>query len=1108
VRTYPGWQAASGTTTGPTQVMREDRGHSPSYVESLTMSAPPHVGANGRPDGTEAIANIQTLTRTFTSRGGQVIEMDKYVSLDGQTYNTSSYLGTAGTNFYATTYGYDDQGRLNQIVLPTGTIQRTVYDGLGRVVSTWIGTNDTPGDGQEWSPDDNTAPANMAPVTASVYDNGSVGDGNLTQQTQLPGGGAALRVTQNFYDWRNRLVASKAGVQASENDGTHRPITYSQYDNLDEIVSQEQYDGDGVTITVTNGVPDRPAANLLRAKATTSYDDQGRVFQTNTYSVDQSNGTVSTNSLVAGTWYGHRGNVIKSLAPGGLVTKRQYDGDGMVVAAYLTDGHGDATWADANSVANNNVLEQTETLYDPDNNPIQVTTRQRFHDEAATGSLRDPNNSPKARVSYVATYYDAANRVIAQADFGTNGGLAFTRPASPPAPSTTVLVTTTLYDDAGRVLGTINPRGIANGQLYDMLGRITLAAENFSGDGTPTNSSNRFTFYSYDSNNHVISSAALLPSGSFEATEYIYGVAGTINSNDLLAYTVYPDPGNGQSIVEGYTYDALGETVTKFDRNGTVHNYSHDVLGRQTADSVSTLRAGVDGAVRWIETAYDTGERPYLVTSYDAPTGGNVVNQVQDTYNGLSQLRTEYQSHTGPVNPASTPKVQYAYSEMSGGANNSRLVSMTYPNGRMITYNYATGVDDAISRLTSISDASPAVVLEAYSYLGLNTVVKRAHPQPGVDLTYISPTGSTDDAGDKYTGLDRFGRVVEQLWLNTNTGTATDDFSYGYDADNNPLYRDNLGNPAFGELYHANVAGAGYDQLNRLTDFNRGTLNATHDGIVGTPSYTKNWNLDVLGNWLGVTANGTAQTETFNAQNQITSLSGATTPVYDSNGNTLVDQSGQRYIYDAWNRLVQVQNASGTPLESYAYDGLNRRVVENAGTARDLYFSKAWQVVEEESGGTMQTQFVWSTVYVDAMVERDTNGGPRLYVQQDANWNVAAVVDTGGTVQERYVYDPYGTVTFLAPDWSTRPGSFVGWIYLHQGERFDVISGLYNSRHRDYSAILGRWTEEDPVASAGADRNLYEYIASEPVRYLDPLGLKKCSGCSFCYLLTDWARLA
>src|SRR5438034_8332967 len=61
---------------------------------------------------------------------------------------------------------------------------------------------------------------------------------------------------------------------------------------------------------------------------------------------------------------------------------------------------------------------------------------------------------------------------------------------------------------------------------------------------------------------------------------------------------------------------------------------------------------------------------PYLYTSYNAATGGGIVNQVQQVYNGLSQLITEYQAGSGAVNINTTPKVQYAWNELAGGANN------------------------------------------------------------------------------------------------------------------------------------------------------------------------------------------------------------------------------------------------------------------------------------------------------------------------------------------------------------------------------------------------------------------------------------------------------
>src|SRR5205085_1044735 len=182
-----------------------------------------------------------------------------------------------------------------------------------------------------------------------------------------------------------------------------------------------------------------------------------------------------------------------------------------------------------------------------------------------------------------------------------------------------------------------------------------------------------------------------------------------ITSNDVLAAVQHPDPSTGQASAaqqDSETVNALGQVLSSTDRNGTVHSYTYDVLGRLTVDALTTLGAGVDGAVRRIETAYDSQGNPYLITSFDAASGGNVVNQVLRSSNGLGQLTAEYQSHSGAVVVGTTPVVQYGYSEMAGGANHSRLVSLTYPNGRVLNYNYASGLDNSISRLTSLSDST------------------------------------------------------------------------------------------------------------------------------------------------------------------------------------------------------------------------------------------------------------------------------------------------------------------------------------------------------------------------------------------------------------------
>ena len=820
-------------------------------------------------------------------------------------------------------------------------------------------------------------------------------------------------MTQYYYDWRDRQVASKQGVQSNEDTTTHRPIIYNDLDNLGEVTVVSHYDGDGVVIVSPYGsVPVKPSANLLRAYSTTEYDDQQRPYETNTYSVDQSAGSISTYSLTTEMWYDHRGDEIEESDPGGLVTKTQYDGAGREIERYTTDGASGTSWANASSVANDNVLNQVDTQYDANGNVILTINRDRFHNETTLGALGNATTAPFARVSYEADYYDAANRLTAAVDVGTNGGTAYTRPGSPPTSSATVLVTTTAYNAAGWAATVTDPRGIVTQTTYDNLGRTTKTIDDYT-NGTPTASSDQTTVYTYDGDGNTLTVTAELPGGAYQTTQYVYGVTtaagSTINSNDMLAAIWYPNTstGNPDNLhQEAYTVNALGQTLTMADRNGNVHTYSYDVLGRQTADDVTTLGSGVDDAVRLLTTAYDTGDRPYLYTSYGTIDGVNeLLNQVEDLYNGLGQLITEYQSvYLAAVNPSTTPSVQYSYNLMSGGTNNSRLVTMTYPNGRVLTYNYNTGLDNNISRLSSISDSTGTLV--SYSYLGLSTVVIEDYPQPGVELTYVKLSGeSNGDAGDQYTGLDRFGRVVDQRWIVTSTGAATDRFQYGYDQDSNVLYRNNLVNTSFGELYHANGSSNGYDNLNRLTNFARGVLSASGSTLdtISTPSTSENWSLDALGNWSSVTLNGTAQNRTANQQNEITSISGETTPGYDLNGNTTTDQAGLTLVYDAWNRLVQV-NSGSTQLVRFSYDALGRQNSEyltSVGYTVDLYYNASWQVVEEElSPKIMAQQYVWSPLGVDSMVERDT-AYIRQYVQTDANGNVTSVLDTSGNVQER-----------------------------------------------------------------------------------------------------------
>ena len=102
------------------------------------------------------------------------------------------------------------------------------------------------------------------------------------------------------------------------------------------------------------------------------------------------------------------------------------------------------------------------------------------------------------------------------------------------------------------------------------------------------------------------------------------------------------------------------------DQNETVHSYSYDPLGRLVADAVTDPGACIDQAVLGRSPTKIPGMLE-SVTSYDAASGGNVVNEVKLVYNDFGQLVTDYQEHDGAISPSTTPKVQYSYADGSMG---------------------------------------------------------------------------------------------------------------------------------------------------------------------------------------------------------------------------------------------------------------------------------------------------------------------------------------------------------------------------------------------------------------------------------------------------------
>lgn len=367
-----------------------------------------------------------------------------------------------------------------------------------------------------------------------------------------------------------------------------------------------------------------------------------------------------------------------------------------------------------------------------------------------------------------------------------------------------------------------------------------------------------------------------------------------------------------------------------------------------------------------------------------------------------------------------------------------------------------------------------------------------------------------DYTANNFAALDRFGRVVDQIWMDYGA-EPLDHYSYTYDRAGNRTSRDNELHAAFDEDYT-------YDELDRLIS------------SVRADNFDQTWDLDGLGNFSEFDDDGDSQTRTVNEANEIEGITGGwITPTYDAAGNMKFgpkpgeETTGIHYVYDAWNRLVAVYEddddgvyepgAGDDLVAQYEYDGVNRRIekVVTGSSHSHYYYNLSWQMLEEDfvdaQGATVaRNQYVWSPRYVDSPVVRfhDANadgdledaGDATRYYTSDANHNVTAAIDAAsGAVSARYVYTPYGTATAYDANWSN-PAAPAEDGPLYCGYFFDAESSLYQVRNRYYDSSLSAFISRDPVGY-DAGTNLYEYCDDNPLTHIDPLGYWPASWSDF-----------
>jgi len=648
------------------------------------------------------------------------------------------------------------------------------------------------------------------------------------------------------------------------------------------------------------------------------------------------------------------------------------------------------------------------------------------------------------------------------------------------------VVLTYLYDDAHRLVGTVDGQAnrlaqflnaagqvtgvqIIDGNQHivssrtsgytatgllsakkDAMGRAVFTAPNdgFDANGNLVKSTDGVGTQSqrtYDPLNRVSSviqdTAGTGPTAN-TTISYLYdaldNVTQVTDPNGLLTTQAFDGYGQRKSLtspdtgLSTFTYDLAGDEATRKDARGITRTTHYDAINRKVSETFS--QTGADTNYSYDEANTVTGCSAsfpvgHLTRMVDA---GVTTSFCYDRHGNVSQKRQTIASQLDITSYTYTP--------------GNRLLSEVRADGSTVNYGH-----DALGNTTTVSVVAPS---------GAVTSVITA-------ATYLP-----------------FGPLSNYTLASGATVTRSYDANYQINDVVAPGFSEHLARNVMGDVVaQGDSPGANpatesysYDPLRRLTS----TLSATGTAL---ETYTYNATGDRLSKSGGLVDNGTVA---YTAGTHQVSAVGNLARVNDGAGNTTAaGQAGGTFGfgYDARGQLTIAQFNGGT-VGSYTYNALAQRVARTSPGASPassrFTYDEAGHVLAE-TGNTTPRSYVWFGDLPVAVL--DTSGAATAirYVHADAVGTPRAVTDSIGNVVWAWV--------LAGNSFGEKPptGSYL-FNLRFPGQYADAETGLNYNVHRYYDPSVGRYLTSDPLELAGGP-STFAYAASRPLSMVDPSGL-------------------
>ncbi|MEN3361162.1 MAG: hypothetical protein V7637_5144 [Mycobacteriales bacterium] len=610
--------------------------------------------------------------------------------------------------------------------------------------------------------------------------------------------------------------------------------------------------------------------------------------------------------------------------------------------------------------------------------------------------------------------------------------------------------------------------------------------------------------------------------------------------------------GNQPTIWTSYDYDPLGELTGVTDDHGNLTTSAYDNLGRRTV--VTTPDSGR------VETVYDRADNPIRTITANLAARQQAVEY---DYDFTRQIAVRY-----PTFPANN--VTYSYGAPGAAANGAgRVIRVTDAAGSMDReYGQLGEITEETRTIHGVFSRDTAYTT-SYKYDSFNRMLSMTYPD-GEVLSYHYNSGGLVDkasgvkAGRTYPYLTRldYDKFEQRLLLQPGNGTKTtytynaenrrlatlkavlphgeafQNQSYGYDSDGNiTSIHNDVDVPDDHRSGGLEIGGPttqtfGYDNLSRLTS-SAGQFQPSQDK---TDSYQLTMAYDSVNNvtaknqqhaisdvraLLPPAGNYSYGYAYAGTQPHAPSTAGPLSLRYDADGNLVARTDNtpggktQQQVWDDENRLACADKTSPTapPLAQapascanlsrdgvrFVYDDQGQRVVKNAGSSSKTTVYPS-QTFSQQGGAAFKHIFIGPTRLVSKQVEpnlfREDN---QFYFHTDHLGSTGYGTDEDGRLVDHQQYFPSGE-TWVDEHRVDPPP------YQFTGKELDQETGLYYYGARYYDPVTTLWQSPDPMAESYLDGGPnggayspvtlapYTYADNNPVAVTDPNGRWTWSG--------------